>query len=243
MEAVNPDFIAWCASSGLDLSADQIERFSQFEEALYISNEVKNLTRVPKEIAWRRHFVDSLLFHDLIAVGSTVLDLGTGPGFPAWPLACARPDLMVTALDSNGKMLDFLRSQPLPNLEIVQTRIEDWKVREHFDVVTGRAFAPFAIQMEVSSAPCRGGGLVIPMRSAQDEDAIASLRTGKISLKLKEIVRRELEGEEVIRVFPIYEKTAKTMKKFPRRWDEIKRKPLDILLPPKFVEPATDFED
>jgi 16S rRNA (guanine527-N7)-methyltransferase len=233
MEGVNPDFISWCASAGLELSPEQIARFAEFEAALYLGNEVKNLTRVPRENAWRRHFIDSLLFHDLIPSGSAVLDLGTGPGFPAWPLACARPDLHLTALDSNGKMLDFLRSQPLPNLTVAQVRIEDWDVREHFDVVTGRAFAPFAIQMELSSAPCRGGGLVIPMRTAQDDESIASMRTGRLSLKLRETVRRELAGEDVVRVFPVYEKTSKTMKKYPRRWAEIKQKPLDTIGAPR----------
>ena len=227
MSLVISEFIEWCSAAELELTQQQLEQFDAFEEALYTANEVKNLTRVPRENAWRRHFVDSLLFHDLIPIGSTVLDIGTGPGFPAWPLACARPDLQITALDSNGKMLDFLRSQPLLNLTVAQNRAEDWTPREHFDVVTGRAVAPFAIQMELSSAPCRGGGLVIPMRSAQDDDSIAGLRTGQLSLKLKEIVRRELAGEEVVRVFPVYEKTSKTMKKFPRRWAEIKAKPLD----------------
>jgi 16S rRNA (guanine527-N7)-methyltransferase len=232
-EGVNSEFEAWCSSAGLQLSTEQLAQFSEFEAALYLVNEVKNLTRVPRENAWRRHFADSLLFHDLIPSGVTVLDIGTGPGFPAWPLACARPDLQVTALDSNGKMLDFLRSQPLPNLTVVQTRVEDWSVREHFDVVTGRAIAPFAIQMELSSAPCRGGGLVIPMRTSQDEEAISFLRTGQLSLKLREVVSRELVGEELVRVFPVYEKTSKTMKKFPRRWAEIRQKPLDQFGRPK----------
>lgn len=230
---MNSEFTDWCSLSGLELSQEQIASFDAFEDALYAANEVKNLTRVPRENAWRRHFVDSLLFHDLIPGGSAVLDLGTGPGFPAWPLACARPDLHLTALDSNGKMLEFLKSQPLPNLDVVQVRVEDWDVREHFDVVTGRALAPFAIQMELSSAPCKGGGLVIPMRTAQDDESIANLRTGRLSLKLKEIVRRDLAGEEITRVFPVYEKTAKTMRKYPRRWAEIKLKPYEGLSKPR----------
>src|ERR1041384_4679794 len=134
---------------GLELTPEQVAQFEAFEAKLYEANAVMNLTRVPREECWLRHFVDSLLFQDLIPLNARVLDIGTGPGFPAWPLACARPDLQVTALDSNGKMLGFLRSQPLPNLEVVQERAEEWGAFERFGVVTGRALAPLPVQIEL----------------------------------------------------------------------------------------------
>jgi 16S rRNA (guanine527-N7)-methyltransferase len=211
----------------LPLETHQIQSLDSFLAALYKANEFANLTRVKPEDAWSRHLADSLLFHDLVPEGATVLDIGTGPGLPSWPLACARPDLQVTAVDSNGKMLDFLRSQPLPNLEIVQARIEDWNPRDQFDVVTGRAVAPFPIQMEISAAPCRGGGFVIPLRTSQDDDVIESFRSGRLSLKLRDVVRRDLPGEDAVRVFPVYEKTARTPEKYPRPWAMIKVKPLE----------------
>jgi 16S rRNA (guanine527-N7)-methyltransferase len=197
-----------------------------FLDALYEANKVKNLTRVPREDAWTRHVLDSLLFQDLIPQGSAVLDIGTGPGLPAWPLALARPDLRVTALDSNGKMLDFLRAHPLPNLEVVQSRVEEWPRRERFDFVTGRALAPLPAQVELSAAPCKVGGIVVPMRTINDRLALDSLDLETLGLELREVVQRPLTEGEALRLFPVFVKIAKTKPQFPRRWPEIKAKPL-----------------
>ena len=79
-------------------------------------------------------------------------------------------------------MLGFLASQPLPNLEIVQGRAEEWEAREAFDVVTGRALAPLAIQLELSAGLARIGGAVIPMRTERPS-APPSTRTHSWSVE------------------------------------------------------------
>lgn len=182
-----------------------------------------NLTRVAREDCWLRHFVDSLLFADLIPTGATVLDVGSGPGFPAWPLACARPDLEVVALDSSGKMLGFLSKRLRPNLHVCLARAEEWGRRDEFEVVTGRAVAPLGIQLELSAAPCRIGGLVLPMRSAHDR---FDLDVGRLGLQLDRVVERCLPGSEIRRVCPVYRKVASTSTRYPRPWAEIRRDPL-----------------
>ncbi|CAN5498059.1 16S rRNA (guanine(527)-N(7))-methyltransferase RsmG [soil metagenome] len=209
---------------GLDLTDEQIEAFSVFEESLYETNKVMNLTRVPREDAWLRHFIDSLAFQSLIPQKANVLDLGTGPGFPAWPLAIARPDLRVTAIDSNGKMLGFLRKHPLRNLAIVQQRVEEWAKRERFEFVTGRAVAPLGIQMELSAAFAKVGGAVAPMRTSQDRDAIEAFDAAMLGLKLESIEARMVG--EIERLCPIFRKVMGTDREFPRRWSDIKVRPL-----------------
>jgi len=198
--------------------------FSAFEEALYKANELTNLTRVPREEFAIRHIADSLMIQEIIPTGATVLDIGTGPGFPAWPLALARPDLKVTALDSNQKMLGFLQTQPLPNLEAVWARAEEFDRFEQFDFVTGRAVAPLPIQLEISAPFCKVGGLVVPMRGINDDPESPNYR--ELGLKLLTTERRPLEGADIIRLFPIYLKDNPTPRKYPRRWAEIKSKPL-----------------
>lgn len=183
-----------------------------------------NLTRIAREDCWLRHFIDSLLIHDLIPDGSHVLDVGTGPGFPAWPLACARPDLAVTALDSSGKMLGFLRRSPLPNLTVVEDRAETWGKRDAFDFVTGRAVAGLAIQLELSAAPCVVGGLVVPMRTPHDLATIEAINPKSLGLNLRSIQSRSLPGTDVVRSFPTYEKTRPTPSRYPRAWTEIKKR-------------------
>lgn len=211
---------------GLSLSESQIASFLEFEEALYRANEVMNLTRVPVEDCWVRHFLDSLLMHDLLPQSTRVLDIGCGPGFPSWPLACARPDLDVTGLDSNGKMIGFLQQHRLPNLEAVLHRAEEWRPGKPFDVVTGRAVAPLAAQLEVSARPCGLGGKVIPMRGASDRETLAAIDIEPLGLRLVDVIERVLPRADAVRLFPIYEKVAKTKPGYPRRWAEIKARPL-----------------
>ncbi len=219
-------FSSAAASIGLSLSNTQLDQFQLFEDRLYKANEVMNLTRVPRDECWLRHFLDSLLFHDLIPANASLLDIGTGPGFPAWPIACVRPDVEVTALDSSGKMLGFLQQNPLPNLQCVLDRAEEWSVRNKFDVVTGRALAPFAIQMELSATPCKASGAVIPMRTPADEEEIRKFVGRGLGLKLEKIVKRELPGTDIVRVYPIFRKVGKAHPTYPRSWAEMKRSPL-----------------
>ena len=211
---------------GLELSPDQLAAFEAFEKDLYERNEIMNLTRVPREECWLRHFLDSLLLSSLIGDGLKVVDIGCGPGFPSWPLACARPDLKVTALDSSGKMLGFLARHPRANLEIVQDRAESWGRREKFDIATGRAVAPLAIQLELSAPVVRIGGFVIPMRTPNDELQSDFLKT--LGLELVSVEQKELPETDIVRVFPIYKKVATTPRKYPRSWAEIKKRPLSM---------------
>lgn len=224
---IDPEFIS---AVGLTPSALNWERLEGFHRALYEANETRNLTRVPPEEAGLRHYLDSLLFQDLIPQGSRVLDIGTGPGFPSWPLAWARPDLQVVGLDSNGKMLGFLTTQELPNLTVVQARAEEWGHRESFDVVTGRAVAPLAIQLELSAAFVRKGGIAIPMRLANDDLGDEELK--RLGLRRVAIEVRELPGSPIPRVFPVYHKFMKTDRKYPRRWAEMKANPISLVKEP-----------
>jgi 16S rRNA (guanine527-N7)-methyltransferase len=230
-------FLAACKTLDLELDEHQVQLFADFEERLYDANEVMNLTRVPREDCWLRHFIDSLLIHPLIPEGATVVDIGTGPGFPAWPLAVVRPDLQMTALDSSHKMLGFLAQIPLPNLKILNIRAEDWLLREEYDVVTGRAVAPFSAQMEISAGPAKRGGIVIPMRSDKDlleiEDFLSDnapptmlKQRVMLGLELEMILQKPLPTTTIMRVFPVYRKVRPTAKIYPRRWAEIKGSPL-----------------
>ncbi len=206
---------------------DQIlQAFREFEDRLYAANEVMNLTRVPREDSMIRHFFDSLLVADLIPESARVLDLGAGPGFPAWPLARVRPDLRVTAMDSSTKMVEFLKGSLLPNLRVLNHRAEEVEEEERYDVVTGRAVAPLAVQMEISATYARLGGYVIPMRTDKELEEIERFPAGNLGLKLEGIEGRELEGSEARRAFPLFRKVRPTPKKYPRTWAEIKRKPL-----------------
>ena len=216
----------YCSANGLVLSSGQAEAFERFGEALYEDNKVMNLTRVPYDQCGLRHFVDSILVQEFVAQGATVLDIGSGPGFPAWPLALLRPDVQVTALDGSAKALGFLRKHPLPNLHVVQGRAEEWRSRHGFDVVTGRALAPFPAQAEVSLPLVKIGGVFVPLRTSHDLSEIQSFPFDRLGAALESVATREWPGLDGQRCFPIVRKLSMTPKQYPRRWPEIKSKPI-----------------
>lgn len=206
---------------------DLLERWFEYERELYRVNETTNLTRVPQREAWARHLLDSLTLLPLIPEGAEVLDLGTGPGLPGFAIALFRPDLKVTCVDSAGKMIGFLKEQVLPNLTAHQIRIEEWDSREEFDFVTGRALAPLPVQLELSAHLCRKGGLVVPLRTPNDDlwnDAFAQL--GITLRETRTVPVPSGDGEEILRVLPVYAKIKSTPAKFPRTWVQMKSKPL-----------------
>ena len=203
---------------GIDLSSEQLSAFEAFEGRIYATNEVKNLTRVPREECWSRHFLDSLAPSRFIPNGSTVLDIGTGAGFPGVPLAIARPDLKVSLMEAAQKEVDFLRSLPF-DISVLRGRAEDLgRVhREQFDVVTGRALAPLPAQLEVSAPFAKVGGLIIPMRTEKDKS---------VAQKSFAVLGIELVAEHSPLYLPIYEKKSPTPQEFPRSWALIRNRPL-----------------
>lgn len=219
-----PTLRALCRELGYDLNEAQERALIRFRQRLYEVNVERNLTRVPFQECEQRHFAESVMLMDLLPKGCQVLDLGTGPGFPAYPLAVVRPDLEITAVDSNGKMIGFLQEFELDNLNCQQVRVEDTQWSENFDVVTGRAVAPLAIQLEISAQACRVGGRVIPYRSSLENLEVAE--AGKLGLRLTGVIKRNVNPDEADRAFPIYEKVSRTPREFPRAWGAIKRQPL-----------------
>lgn len=214
---------AYCTQHGLSIDCELV---SDFGESLYEANRVTNLTRVPESDFIVRHVIDSLLVQEFIQVGSTVLDIGSGPGLPAWPVALARTDLEVTALDSSGKMLGFLRQWPLPNLIILEGRAEADLPRSKYDVVTGRAVAPLAIQLELSAPAAKLGGAVVPFRSSREDIQVSEKSLGHLGLELESTYVRDVPSTDITRVFPVFRKVSKTDSGFPRPWGKMRTNPL-----------------
>lgn len=206
--------------AGLDFAA-----LDSFVDDLYVQNEHVNLTAVPKEECEARHVVDSLAILGLVPRGAKVLDVGTGAGFPAWPLAWARPDLQVTAMDSTEKRLRFIARHPLPNLELLCARSEDVSQPGAYDLVTGRAVAPLPVQAEVSAGWVREGGAFVPFRTPSEAVEATVDRFVVLGMTREDLIEVEtLPG--VVRLFPVYRRVGHVHTGYPRQWGQIKRKPL-----------------
>ncbi|MBQ7288880.1 MAG: 16S rRNA (guanine(527)-N(7))-methyltransferase RsmG [Clostridia bacterium] len=172
-----------CEKMGISLAEDAFARFEAYAAYLIEYNQKVNLTAItePAEIA-HKHFVDCLLFFKAVQVPQTasLIDVGTGAGFPGVVLKIARPDIQLTLLDSLNKRLVFLQSL-LEKLgltaEIVHSRAEDGAkppLREHFDFATARAVAALPVLCEYCLPYVKSGGSFVALKGAMANQEVAA---------------------------------------------------------------------
>lgn len=163
---------------GLELSANAGERMASHLLLIEKWNRVHNLTAVrePEQMV-TLHVLDSLSLLPHLGAAASVVDVGTGPGFPGIPLAIARPDIRVTLLDSSHKKCTFLeqaRTQlGLANVEVVCERVEQWKPAQRYDAVVSRAFAELTDFVAQASHLAAPGGRFLAMKGVYPYDEIA----------------------------------------------------------------------
>jgi len=145
-------------------------------------NKVHNLTAVrdPEDMV-TLHLLDSLAILPHIQ-GKRILDVGSGGGLPGIPLALVRPDLLVTLLDSSHKKSTFQRQAKvelgLANLEVVCSRVEEYRPEQKYDMVISRAFADLAEFVKLTSHLCAEGGVWMAMKGVYPYDELAQLKDG-----------------------------------------------------------------
>ncbi len=228
MDCLIENYSKFLSEIGIALTEEQVALLNKFRSAFYETNRHTNLTTIPEEHFNLKHFLDSVIVQKYIPTGSKVLDIGCGPGFPSWPLALVRPDLTIHAMDSSGKMLNFLKSQKLPNIECFSVRAEEHirefasEFRFSYDVVTGRAVAPLIIQLEISAPYLKKKGIWIPFRTIHEREEIENIPCSRFGLQLNEVVEIELPDSDIIRLLPIFEKVKSTSCKYPRPWSVIR---------------------
>lgn len=169
---------AGLGAMGIEASAGQRSRLVAHLGLIAKWNRVHNLTAVrePAQMV-ALHVMDSLSLLPHIGAARTLLDVGSGPGFPGIPVAIARPDLEVTLLDSSSKKCAFLEQARtelgLANVRVACERVEAWKPQSRFDVVVSRAFADlqdFVVQSAHLVAP---GGRMLAMKGVYPFEEIA----------------------------------------------------------------------
>lgn len=153
--------------------------FLQYLFLLEKWNRSYNLTAIRElDTMVTRHILDSLAIMPWLQ-GSNLLDVGTGPGLPGIPLALCNPDLNVVLLDSNGKKIRFLqevkRALKINNIEIVQSRVENYHPPKGFDTVTSRAFSDLAQMLKWTSHLIGTNGIWLAMKGRYPETELASI--------------------------------------------------------------------
>ncbi|MBQ2735622.1 MAG: 16S rRNA (guanine(527)-N(7))-methyltransferase RsmG [Clostridia bacterium] len=221
------------------LSDTQIEQFYRFSIHLLSVNQTTNLTAIrslPDVID--KHLIDSLLIAEQIPSNARVLDLGCGPGFPSIPLAIARPDLSIVALDSTAKKIAFVNEAAanigLSNLQAIAGRAEDHAISQklgQFDAVVSRAVARLNILCELCIPYIKIGGVLLAMKGAKAEEELAEAKRAIQTLggSIVECADKPLiasGGCEEARTTIKITKRKPTPAVYPRAYAAILKKPL-----------------
>lgn len=221
-------------SLGLVLTERQLEQFYTFYKILIEWNQVMNLTAItePEEVIVK-HFVDSLSLAravdglgDLAESGCSLIDVGTGAGFPGIPLKIAYPGLRLTLLDSLNKRVKFLSEVcaqlGLEQVNCIHGRAKDCgrnpELREQFDFCVSRAVANLSTLSEYCMPFVKKGGYFVPYKSGKLEEEMENGRgaVAKLGGEVKAVVPFKLpNGDE--RVLVKIEKVKNIDKKYPRK--------------------------
>ena len=222
----------------IQLTENQLEQLEKYFKLLVEWNEKINLTAITDEQGVAvKHFADSLSLFNYVDIpeNSTIIDIGTGAGFPGIVLKIARPDIRLTLLDSLQKRLNFLDtvlSELSLDAVLIHSRAEDGgqdiDLRESFDFVVSRAVARLNVLAEYCIPYARLSGSFIAMKGPDAENEIADGRKAVQTLggKIKNIHTFSLALDGGERTIIEIEKIAPTPDKYPRSYGKIKAKPL-----------------
>lgn len=218
----------------LQMDEETQDRLLAFGEAVIEKNQVMNLTAItePSAVA-ELHLLDSLTLLKVLPLkGKSLLDVGTGAGFPGVPLKIAEPSLKLTLLDSLQKRMHWLEQEALPALDLparfLTGRAEDYAAtnREHFDVVTSRAVARLNLLCELCLPFVHKGGYFLAMKGA---DAMEELTEAKKAISVLGGTFERVEEYDIGGVSHrviVIRKTGSTPAQYPRAWSRMKQKPL-----------------
>lgn len=233
----NDYFLQALSDNSIEEFAPLADKFRRYGELLRDTNEKYNLTAITDDSGMAyKHFADCLMAARYYPEGATVLDVGCGGGFPTLPLAIARPDLTITAMDSTAKKLGFIdevcEELGLTNVTTVCARAEEagqGQMRESFDIVTARAVARLNILSEWCSPMVKVGGSFIALKGKDGMTELAEAKNAFSVLNLtgaaEEYTLNTPDGEQG-RCVITARKTAHTPPAYPRNGGKIKKKPL-----------------
>lgn len=224
------------AELGIVPDEESTARYIEYYEFLEERNRVMNLTAISgTEDVARLHFLDCAALLKLAEFsGKRVIDVGTGAGFPGLVLKIAQPDMELTLLDSLNKRIDFLRETCdrlcLTDVECIHARAEEAppEYRAAYDIAVSRAVARLNVLCEMCLPFVKVGGVFIAMKGPEctQEAAEAEEAIHILGAKLRDTAQYTVPGTDIVHAAVIIEKTKPTHPKYPRKWAQIKKKPL-----------------
>ena len=234
------DLMAAAANDvGIELSKEQYDKFIKYMRLVQEWNEKINLTAITEDNEFvKKHFIDCIkaFKSDAIKNAESLIDVGTGAGFPGLPIAILSPDTKVTLLDSLNKRINFLntvvRELELKNVTTIHSRAEDGarnpELREKFDVATSRAVANMAVLSEFCMPFVKKTGYFVALKGPSIDE---ELENGANAIKtlggeLKNIIEVKVEGTDLNHNIVEVLKVNKCPKTYPRKAGTINKKPI-----------------
>lgn len=219
-------FIEECKRNNINIEDINIEKFYNYMLGIIDWNDKINVTAITEKKEFLvKHFIDSLTISRFVEDGKSLIDIGTGAGFPGIPLKIAYPNMQVTLIDSVNKKLNVIREVSntikLDKLEIIHSRAEDLannpEYREQYDYVTTRAVSNLSTIAEYMIPFLKIGGKAICMKGPNYEEELKeaekaiNILGGKI-----ERIENLLISDEIERNIIIISKIKSTPNKYPR---------------------------
>lgn len=222
---------------GVPLDSAQVERFRAYYELLRLRGGEFNLTAIlGEEEAARLHFLDCLgILRAWDFAGKSVIDVGTGAGFPGYPMKLAEPTLALTLVDSTEKKVRFLRevSERIGvEAECIDARAEELgrgaEHRGRYDAAVSRAVARMSVLCELCLPLVKPGGVFVAMKGADSDGELdeAMRAMEELGGAKPEIFTYRIPDTDVIRRAVVVKKVRETPDKYPRRYARIQKSPL-----------------
>lgn len=224
--------LAECTKNlGINLSLEQLEQCEEYHRLVITANKTLNLTRITDDVqAAQQHFADAMILANVLHLkkNASVIDIGTGAGFPGVPILILRPDLRITLLDSSGKKTDFLRSalkSLMLTADVVCGRAEELArtfIRGSFDIAISRAVAPLAMLLELSVPLLKTGGILCAYKGEsykqENDEALKAFNALFCTL-----IKSAPVGRGALLLIKKHKPTPDI---YPRRYSKIKSSPL-----------------